>query len=862
MESLKNEFNKVEEDNKQMLRRRSTLTRRSDNICLEEILNSNYSADSNKKIINSNFMKIDEKNNFLAEKNEIIDLSEKYNIDKNKLYDKLNTIINKIFNRACGTSISYSDDIFLISQNISKIISKIIKMDKKYIDQLIKELVGLNYSNNHEDEILCLNKRNCEIIGSFLCYSYSDSRLQQYKIKDSKKLIEIRKLIIKQGINVYRDYMEYCRNNKITDLKTTFYWKKKRNQYDCLPELIFLFNRFSKVKEIEFDINSFIKENDSDIDEANKLLTYLTLININLILNSNERYKINIIYQDFENNLYFKYYNYILNSLFKNNSDFSKINNRAFKNKNFIPKWDFNYSINMNHHNNIGKNNENLEKIPLSIDTDKESSFEEEENNLKSNSKVLELSDIIENYYDNFEFIIICFYGLIYLNNDENFELTFITNDIFTNEFQSFLYKVYSIEDKNSISIFDILLCKKNRLRKKFNIEINSLDYTSFEKTLYFLMKNKFLNSFNISLFSSDITYFPQSLYKIYSTNENTFNDTNDLEKNILNKLSENFIYNLSSLFDILKYMTNLEEFGININIPPNLINLQNYKNSILKFILNLLFYFSFNTKIKRFCLLSPQCILDSRRIPYINNIIKNININKATNLIDLTLNLQFLQISKIGKLISTRLQVLNIGYLDFETFKKICFFLCNDNFNKQSCLMKLSIGLLNIVMNFDIELKLLIRKLFSIKIKSLTSLSLYTNIIIKDEIEYDYLLNILNNNWINEYLITLNTNSEKYFHNFEKDKLNLKFFVPHSLEEKLIEPKDIIKYQNNPASLEISKNLDKNDDSYWYLKYLFENRYNNILNNDNRVRNIILGILKYLYFQKMPTIKYFSRNN
>jgi hypothetical protein len=339
-------------------------------------------------------------------------------------------------------------------------------MDKKYIDQLIKELVGLNYSNNHEDEILCLNKRNCEIIGSFLCYSYSDSRLQQYKIKDSKKLIEIRKLIIKQGINVYRDYMEYCRNNKITDLKTTFYWKKKRNQYDCLPELIFLFNRFSKVKEIEFDINSFIKENDSDKDEANKLLTYLTLININLILNSNERYKINIIYQDFENNLYFKYYNYILNSLFKNNSDFSKINNRAFKNKNFIPKWDFNYSINMNHHNNIGKNNENLEKIPLSIDTDKESSFEEEENDLKSNSKILELSDIIENYYDNFEFIIICFYGLIYLNNDENFELTFITNDIFTNEFQSFLYKVYSIEDKNSISIFDILLCKKNRLRK------------------------------------------------------------------------------------------------------------------------------------------------------------------------------------------------------------------------------------------------------------------------------------------------------------------------------------------------------------------------------------------------------------
>jgi hypothetical protein len=302
-----------------------------------------------------------------------------------------------------------------------------------------------------------------------------------------------------------------------------------------------------------------------------------------------------------------------------------------------------------------------------------------------------------------------------------------------------------------------------------------------------------------------------------------------------------------------------LEEFGINIDTPPNLLNLQNYKNSILKFILNLLYFFSTNNKIKKACLLSPKTILDSRKMPYINEIFKNIDMIKASNLTDLTLNLQFVRISNIGNLISTQLQILNIGNLDLETFKKICHFLLNDKFNKQSSLKKISIGLLKNIMNFDVELKIILRKLFSIKIKSLISLSLYTNITIKDEIEYDYLLKILNNNWINEYSITLNSKSNQYFENFSEDIKNLYFFVPHSLEEKLLNPEDIYNYQENPACLELGKNLDKNDDAYWILKYLFENKYFNELSNDNTIKGYVKGILKYLYFQKKPNVKYYT---
>ena len=82
---------------------------------------------------------------------------------------------------------------------------------------------------------------------------------------------------------------------------------------------------------------------------------------------------------------------------------------------------------------------------------------------------------------------------------------------------------------------------------------------------------------------------------------------------------------------------------------------------------------------------------------------------------------------------------------------------------------------------------------------------------------------------------------------------------MPHSLEQQIIESFDILKYQNNPATLEIGKNLDKNDDAYWYLMYLFKNKYIDEFNNEHRIINIIKGILKYLHFQKTPNVKFYT---
>ena len=880
--SLKKEFKHENEKDIPNFHRMTMLPKYSDKMQLEEIVTSgSLTEKKSKQKTEENFLKIDEKNNFEREK-EARDLEEEFNEECNNDFI-VKQIVNNIFIEHCGVNINNNDDIFMISQNIAKAINKIIKIDKLYIDKLIKDLVGTNNMYLYKSNNLLLDQKNCEILGAFLCYSFSDSRLQQYKIKDANKLIEIRQAILKSGINSYRDYLNYCRANPQTDIKITAFWKNQKNRYICLPSLIFLFNRYSKVKEIEFDINLFNENKNPDLNEVQILFTYLTLLNINLLLNSFEGYKINLIYKKLEIYLYSKYYWNKLYYLFKKKKENLKKNNLKNKTKIFNQKWNFKYSIDMMGVS-IKEHRKKHKKIESkSEDKDKEKQIEKitsrnEYNDIEDIalliSKKSKLFEVIEKHINKLELILICFYGLINFNNYEKLEFTYIINDAFTKEYITFLSRLFSIEhiyedeDEDYFHIFDLLINEKNKL-KKLNLEINSLDNTSFKKLLNYIYNNKLLKTLNISLFTSDVIYTPQSLYKICldAKNQETvcnndsstylYNDIVDLEKNILDELSNNFIYNLSSLFEIIKNMENLEELGINMDIPSNVINNRNYKNSILKFVLNLLFLISNNNYIQKFCFLSSKTILDNRKIPFINNIMKNIDMSQACNLVELTINLQFYQIEEIGKLINTRLKILNIGYFDLNTFKKICLFLCDDNFNKESSLEKLSLGLLNTIVNFDIELKFFLRKLFSIKIKSLINLSLYTNIIIKDEIDYEYLLKILNNNWINEYLIVLNQNSNEFFQKFIEDRKNLNFYVPHSLEEKLIEPEDIImKYQNNPAALEIGKNLDKNDDAYWYLKYLFKNKYIDELNNDYKIRSIIKGILKYLYFQKKVKIR------
>ena len=845
-----------------------------------------------------NFLKIDHKNSFSEIKeNEIANIKKQINNFKQSedlIKSNINTIMNKLLEKSSNSS--FSNDIFIISQNISKLICKNNKIGKDNIDNVIHYLIKNNKTKNniYKSNKILLNKKKCEIIGSVLCYSFS--RLQQYKIKDMNRLIEIRKAILDNKIDVHKDFQKYCKDNKVKEKKITYYWKSQRNKYIILPELIFLINRYSQVTEIELDFNLFDETLNNDGTQTQ--LIELTILNIHWLFNSLKNFKINLINEKLEdllNNFYLKKIKKI-NTNYNETIKKNKINN---EDNLFKKKWNFidNFKLEENREisnqiaftMNATKSQISRQSLPfeqiinsraLSIIDNKRKTvaatfqdkirlFEDDFNLDKV--KIKDINEIINGYHFTLELMIMVLYSFSIPSKCNDFEI--VLNDSYNWEFLAFFKNFLGFEkindDIKEFNILDILIYNKININNKFNIEINSLDYTTFENFLNIIKDNHSLFSINLSFFSSDVVYSPQFLYKIcketsldefikkYNKDESTylFEDIIDIEEKMLNKLSPFFIRNLSILFEIIKNLDNLNELCLNFEIPNNLITKTNYTNPILKFILNILVFTLNISKLKKLCLLSPKTILDNRSIPNINNLLKIINANDCLLLKDLSLHFQFYQISNINNFVNTRLQILNIGDLDLDTFRIFTNKICDPIFNLYSFLQKLSIGLIKTIVNFNIELKFLIRRLFSIKIKNLESLNLYTNIIIDNDIDYDYFLQILNNNWISEYTILFNCNSELIISNFAKDKKNIKFFVPHNLERKLLDPDDIMEMKDNPITLEVDNNKDYYDDSYWYLKFLFENVYVDKIKSEKRIKNLIMGILKYLYFLKTPKI-------
>ena len=76
----------------------------------------------------------------------------------------------------------------------------------------------------------------------------------------------------------------------------------------------------------------------------------------------------------------------------------------------------------------------------------------------------------------------------------------------------------------------------------------------------------------------------------------------------------------------------------------------------------------------------------------------------------------------------------------------------------------------------------------------------------------------------------------------------NITYLVPHNLENEIIGPE-----KNNNRN--ISTNTD--DTVYWYLKYIFNNRFYYISKNFKAQKYYIYNILKYLYFIKKIDIFY-----
>ena len=833
------------------------------------------------------YLKIDDKN-YLEQYDEyyISNIEVKFQEYKEKETEKRESI-EKIMKAFLDKIASKYDDTFTFSQKIAKLISKNQKIEKDLLETQLNTLLNkTNKSKNniYRSNILNLNLNICKPFGIILSYAYS--KMSNYKIKDISKLIEIRKKIIRDKIDILKDFQKYCKNNNKNPQNEmlTKYCKDNRTNYECLPELIFLINRYCNVNTILVDINSFtiLKEDELPYFE-------ITILNIYWLLNSLNTIKFHFIPEEFEKSL-LNIYNEKLDELLKKHEKTSKINSlinnyTLYKNKwNFVDNFKNNYyreamnvcSNFVSHKSFDLSSNSNRMAASKTVVSMKRNTFmdlsflKRKENDDDGQSR----KAIINKNLNILEFILI---SLFSLNNTEyNFHFELIANDCLIKEFLITFKEIYEMEwiedkDHSQFHILDLILYNNIMERiEKFNIEINTLDPFTFDKLLHFLYYNHTMTSFNLSLFSADVTYLTPFLHKIFRGMFNNkllfndmedctylFNDVKDIEEKMISHLSVPFIYHLSILFHIIKKKKNLNELGFNFDIPFNILNKQNYMNAIFKFILNILFYVS-NTRIKKFCLLSPNNILDCRSDPEINRLINGLNINNNPFIEEFSLQMQFYKIININAFVSPKLKILNIGDLDLISFKSLCNYICSYNFNKNSSLERLSISLINSITNFTFDLKILFEKLFKIKIKNFISLNIFTNIEFIDKYQYLYLLKILDNNWISEYRITFNRNSHIIINQNQNGIKKLQYLVPHSLEEKLLEDEDLMKIKKNPKSdvlQYVNKNIDKYDEIYWYLKYLLTKVYTDNLKNEERTKQIIFDILKYVYFVKTPKI-------
>ena len=288
----------------------------------------------------------------------------------------------------------------------------------------------------------------------------------------------------------------------------------------------------------------------------------------------------------------------------------------------------------------------------------------------------------------------------------------------------------------------------------------------------------------------------------------------------------------------------------MNFDLPYILINNINYKFPIIKFILNIILLIDNKeskreNKIKKLTLLSPNIELDNRVDININNLFKDIKIYRnSTTLKELNIQLTLYNIFYIKNIISTNLTKLSLGDLDLNTFENLVNYLSSFEFSSKSLLTSLSIKIVRNITYFNTKLKLLLIRLFYIKIKSLLELKFFSNIIINNKTDYLYLLNILKNNWIPSYVILLNEKSKDIQTKFNNLKNEIQFIVSCSIENIIFKnvSLDSIKKKKN------GQKNDINDEVFWMLKYIFYCRYSKWRLSFTEIKYISFSILKYLY--------------
>ena len=765
-------------------------------------------------------------------------------------YEYIYSLINEIFKK---NIFSNFEDIFDYSFKISKQLVE----NKDLVELMLQQLLKLNQT--YFSQTLLLSSDILCSMGKILSFSYK--KLESYKIKDFDKLKQLIEKAKKEEVNIFMDYIMWSstQNNKNIDEKFSKFFQKNKKKYEIPPEMLALINTYQDITKIELDIDklnpNFLKEEDLKYCE-------LAIMNIHWVLKSLKEIKFVFISKELESALFMRKREKFNDFCTKVNCNFKPKDiffNDIFY---FKPKWNFSNKYQI-------INNKDINSEPFIEDF----YFEDDKKNIENTLTV------VQNFSNLFEIIFICFFSLnLYENKKLNFEL--IMNNCYNIEYFILFKDIYKLEwaKSNSFHIFDLLLFKNLITNiQQLNIEINCLNKKTFRKLQNFLYYNDSITKFNISFFSSDLTYLPQNLYMTFSElfdnielannelkknfDENTylFCDIKEIEDKIVDKFFPDFVDSLATFYEIIYSKKNLKELGFDIDAPFIIRNKSKYMNSIYKFILNILFYVS-KQKIEKFTLISPYTIIDPVTNPGVDSLINSINFQKNKYYEELTLQMQFYNLQSVSSFLNGRLRILNIGNMDLFTFKNFCYSITKYRFNKNSSLQELSIGLIGSITEFNEEIKFLFRKLFEIKINSLSKLTLFTGLCLTDKNMYIDFLKLMNYNWITNYIITFDDSSNNIFEN-EKNSLDkLRSLVPCFLEKRMKE------YKNIKNRTDIYDN-----DSYWFLKYLFKHKYKlyksdkqKEKSDDELIKEIVFNILSYVYISQIPKIihKYENENN
>ena len=438
-------------------------------------------------------------------------------------------------------------------------------------------------------------------------------------------------------------------------------------------------------------------------------------------------------------------------------------------------------------------------------------------------------------------------------------KLNIISNTFYTKGLIDNMRHFYDLDNQKKFHIFDILYNKQHGLNS-LNIEFNSLDIFTFNKLLEIIYMNMTWSSINISFFSSDVSYLFSPLFQIYTEQLKSTKEIDEfiikkgknftieeLEKKIINDISGYFLDNLANLFEIIRNKKEIKELGFNFDIPSNIITNNNYKISIFKFLLNILMLVDnkeseHKTNIKKLTLLAPKIVFDARKENSIDNFFENISLYKTSKtLMNLNIQFQFYRISNLKNLISRNLITLSLGDLDLYTFDNLLQYLTSYDFSINTNLSHLNIKLLRMITNFNIQMKLMLQRLFSINLKNLLELKLSTNLIIDKKANYLFFLKLLHNNWIHSYVITLNKKSRLtvgFFNLFKNNKIF--FLVSETIQNIVFQDTFSLMRKHNFFSTEI----------FWILKrYLFKKQKEDDINVGKfGMQCIIFNILKYLF--------------